>query len=127
MSVSSRFALLPDGSIAHPDTRRSSVRRLVIGGTKLYLLTANFPDEWLVRIKIAKEGSTLSGFCTALGQELSRAASAGADELAPCLRRMSGMRFEPSGLVLGDRDIQKASSICDYLANRLARDHGIEL
>lgn len=100
-----------------------TTRRVVIDGTKMYITTARRPNEHgiyerICNIKIAKEGSTLSGFCRSLSQIISNAATSGDEELRRCLSSLVGQQFSPYG-VTTDPVIPVVSSICDYIARRL--------
>lgn len=66
-------------------------------------------------------GSTLAGLCEAPSLTTSLALQHGVP-LDDIVTRLSGMRYEPSGLT-SDPDISRVTSLSDYLARRLAADY----
>jgi len=109
--VSSRQSLTP--------VRDSVTHKFQIMGHEGYLTIGLFetglPGE--IFIKMAKEGSTLSGLIQAYCRAFSLAIQYGLplDEAA---RRFKGMRFEPMGAT-SNPDIPQAMSIIDYVARYL--------
>jgi len=102
-----------------PETRQSVTHKFAIGGHEGYLtigLHANgTPGE--IFIKIAKEGSAISGFCQAFCLGFSLAIQHGLP-LREAIGRFKGMSFEPNG-VTRNADIPEAKSIVDYVARYL--------
>lgn len=102
-----------------PDTRASITHKFSVNGCEGYLTVglddAGHPRELFV--KIAKEGSTLSGllngFCRALSLALQRDLP-----LAEAVERFRDMRFEPMGPTRNPA-IPEARSLLDYIARYL--------
>ncbi len=99
--------------------RESVTHKFQIMGHEGYLTIGLFdtgtPGE--VFIKMAKEGSTLSGLIQAYCRAFSLAIQYGLP-LDEAVRRFKGMRFEPMGPT-GNPDIPEALSIIDYVARYL--------
>lgn len=99
--------------------RESVTHKFQIMGHEGYLTIGLFdtgmPGE--VFIKMAKEGSTLSGLIQAYCRAFSLAIQYGLP-LDEAVRRFKGMRFEPMGAT-GNPDIPEALSIIDYVARYL--------
>jgi len=97
-------------------TRNSVTHRFTIGGCEGYLTIGLFEDgsPGEVFIKIAKEGSTLSGLMQGFCRAFSLALQYGLP-LEDAVRRFRGMSFEPMGKT-GNPDVPEASSILDYVA-----------
>ena len=99
-----------------PAVRKSLTHKFWINGHEGYLTIGLFEDNTPgeIFIKMAKEGSTLSGliqgFCRAFSLTLQHG-------LAPedAVARFEGMRFEPMGPTRNPQ-IPEASSILDYVA-----------
>ncbi|MEN0020631.1 MAG: hypothetical protein AAF747_07100, partial [Planctomycetota bacterium] len=73
-------------------------------------------------IKIAKEGSAISGFCQAFCRAFSLAMQHGLS-VDEAVVRFKGMRFEPMGAT-SNPDIPEAQSIVDYIARYLEIEYG---
>jgi ribonucleoside-diphosphate reductase alpha chain len=88
-------------------------------GAEGYLTVGLFDDgtPGEVFIKMAKEGSTLSGLIQAYCRAFSLAIQYGLP-LNEAVRRFKGMRFEPMGHT-SNPDIPEALSIIDYVARYL--------
>lgn len=99
-----------------PAVRDSVTHKFQIMGAEGYLTLGLFengtPGE--VFIKMAKEGSTLSGLIQAYCRAFSLAIQYGLT-LEEAVRRFKGMRFEPMGPT-SNPDIPEALSIIDYVA-----------
>jgi len=102
-----------------PATRRSITHKFVVGGHEGYLTVGmhhdGLPGE--IFIKIAKDGSTLSGMCQAFCRAFSLSLQYGLT-IEESVARFKGMRFEPMG-VTSNPDIPQTSSIIDYVARFL--------
>ena len=102
-----------------PRTRESLTHKFSVANFEGYLTIGLFEDGMPgeVFIKIAKEGSTLSGliqgFCRALSISLQYGLP-----LTEAVERFKGMRFEPQGPT-SNPDIPEAMSIIDYVARFL--------
>jgi ribonucleoside-diphosphate reductase alpha chain len=112
--VSTRHAL--------PSTRSSITHKFSINGHEGYLTVGLHPDgtPGEIFIKIAKEGSTVSGlvqgFCRAFSIALQYGLS-----VEEAVERFKGMRFEPMGPT-SNPAIPEASSILDYVARFLEHE-----
>lgn len=99
-----------------PPVRESVTHKFQIMGAEGYLTIGLFesglPGE--VFIKMAKEGSTLSGLIQAFCRAFSLAIQYGLS-LEEAVRRFKGMRFEPMGPT-SNPEIPEALSIIDYVA-----------
>ncbi|MDH3584605.1 MAG: hypothetical protein OER86_10360 [Phycisphaerae bacterium] len=100
-------------------TRQSLTHRFAIAGHKGYLTIGLFEDgrPGEVFIKMAKEGSTLSGMVQAFCRALSLALQFGLP-VEQAVERFRGMRFEPLGPT-SNPQIPEALSIVDYTARYL--------
>ncbi len=102
-----------------PSTRESITHKFQIMGHEGYLTIGLFADgtPGEIFIKMAKEGSTLSGLLQGFCRAFSLAMQYGLP-LDEAVRRFKGMRFEPMGHT-SNPDIPEASSIIDYIARYL--------
>jgi len=105
-----------------PATRRSITHKFSISNHEGYLTIGldaeGQPGE--IFIKMAKEGSMMSGMCQAFCRAFSIAMQYGLS-LEDAVGRFRGMRFEPWGAT-SNPDIPEASSIVDYVARYLERE-----
>ena len=105
-------------------TRESLTHKFEIGRHEGYLTIGLYADgtPGEIFIKIAKEGSAISGMCQAFCRAFSIALQYGlpVDE---AVKRFKGMRFEPHGPT-GNPDIPQADSIIDYVARYLEIEFG---
>ena len=117
--VGQRFSL--------PVTRESITHKFQIMGYEGYLTIGLFDDgrPGEVFIKMAKEGSTLSGMVQAFCRAFSLALQYGlpVDE---AVRRFKGMRFEPMGMT-NNPEIPEADSIIDYVARYIEKEFSEDL
>ena len=99
-----------------PPTRESLTHKFQINGFEGYLTIGLFEDgtPGEIFIKMAKEGSTLSGLMQGFCRAFSLAIQYGLP-LEEATRRFAGMRFEPMGPTSNPR-IPEALSIIDYIA-----------
>ncbi len=105
-----------------PTTRESVTHKFSVGGHEGYL-TIGFhsdgrPGE--IFLKMAKEGSTLSGMCQAFCRAFSLSLQHGLT-VEDAVIRFKGMRFEPLGPT-SNSEIPEASSIVDYVARYLEKN-----
>lgn len=102
-----------------PNTRESVTHKFAIMGHEGYLTIGLFQDgaPGEVFIKMAKEGSTLSGLIQGYCRALSLALQYGLP-VEEAVRRFKGMRFEPMGST-NNPEIPEAMSIIDYVARYL--------
>ena len=107
-----------------PVTRESITHKFQIMGHEGYLTIGLFehgqPGE--IFIKMAKEGSTLSGLVQGFCRAFSIALQYGLP-LDEAVMRFKGMRFEPMGHT-SNPDIPEALSIIDYVARYLELHFG---
>ena len=104
---------------ALPPTRDSLTHKFQIMGHEGYLTIGLFSDgrPGEIFIKMAKEGSTLSGLVQGYCRALSLAIQYGLP-IVEAVKRFKGMRFEPMGAT-SNPDIPEAMSIIDYVARYL--------
>ncbi len=102
-----------------PSVRESVTHKFNIMGHEGYLTIGLFPDgqPGEIFIKMAKEGSTLSGLIQGYCRAFSLALQYGLP-IDEAVARFKGMRFEPMGAT-GNPDIPEAMSIIDYVARYL--------
>lgn len=99
-----------------PDSRMAYTHKFSVGGHEGYLLVGLYPDSGQpgkIFIRMAKEGSTLSGLMEAFAICISVSLQYGVP-LEDLHAKFSFMRFEPSGYT-NNRDLPQVYSIIDYL------------
>src|ERR1700682_5621042 len=102
-----------------PPERRSITHKFSVAGHEGYLTVGKYDDgrPGEVFIKMAKEGSTLSGVMDGLALSLSIGLQHGVP-LKALVDKLINTRFEPSGITQNP-DIRFASSVLDYIARWL--------
>ncbi len=102
-----------------PATRSSVTHKFAINGHEGYLTIGFHPDgtPGELFIKIAKEGSTISGLCQAFCRAFSLAIQFGLS-IDEAIERFKDMRFDPMGPT-SNPEIPHAQSIVDYVARYL--------
>lgn len=102
-----------------PATRESITHKFSIGGHEGYLTIGLHPDgsPGEIFLKMAKEGSTISGMCQAYCRAFSLALQYGLT-IEDAVVRFRGMRFEPMGPT-SNPEIPECSSLVDYIARFL--------
>ena len=105
-------------------TRESITHKFVIARHEGYLTVGLYPDgtPGEIFIKIAKEGSAISGMCQAFCRAFSIALQYGLP-INEAVKRFKGMRFEPHGPT-NNPEIPQADSIIDYVARYLEIEFG---
>lgn len=102
-----------------PDERKSVTHKFAVGGHEGYIIVGMYeegtPGE--IFIKMAKEGSTLSGFMDGVAVSISIGLQYGVP-LKILVDKLTNTRFEPSGFT-ENPSIRYASSILDYIARWL--------
>ena len=102
-----------------PDERKSITHKFSTGGHEGYIIAGMYeegtPGE--IFIKIAKEGSTLSGFMDGLALSISIGLQYGVP-LKVLVDKLINTRFEPSGFT-ENPSIHYANSVLDYIARWL--------
>jgi ribonucleoside-diphosphate reductase alpha chain len=102
-----------------PSERNSITHKFSIGGHEGYLTVGKYEDgaPGEIFIKMAKEGSTLSGIMDAFALSVSIALQYGVP-LRALVDKFVNSRFEPSGYT-GNPEIRYAKSIVDYIGRWL--------
>ena len=102
-----------------PVTRDSITHKFNVARHEGYLTIGLYPDgrPGEIFIKMAKEGSTISGMCQAFCRAFSLAMQYGLT-VDDAVIRFRGMRFEPMGTTTNP-EIPECSSIVDYVARYL--------
>ena len=102
-----------------PDERASITHKFSIAGHEGYIIVGMYKDgvPGEIFIKMAKEGSTLSGFMDGLALSISIGLQYGVP-LKALVDKLTNTRFEPSGFT-ENPNIRYASSVLDYLARWL--------
>jgi ribonucleoside-diphosphate reductase alpha chain len=97
------------------DERRSITHKFSIAGHDGYIHVGMYDDGSAgeIFVRMAKEGSTISGLMDSFATAVSLALQHGVP-LKLLVDKFSRTRFEPSGWT-GNQDIPRASSIMDYL------------
>ena len=102
-----------------PDERKSITHKFGIGGHEGYIIVGMYkegnPGE--IFIKMAKEGSTLSGFMDGFALSISIGLQYGVP-LKAIVDKLANTRFEPSGFTENPA-IGYSSSVLDYIARWL--------
>src|SRR5690348_11975107 len=102
-----------------PDERRSITHKFSVGGHEGYIIVGMYeqgtPGE--IFIKMAKEGSTLSGFMDGLALSISIGLQYGVP-LKALVDKLTNTRFEPSGFT-ENPSICYSSSVLDYISRWL--------
>jgi ribonucleoside-diphosphate reductase alpha chain len=98
-----------------PDERRSLTHKFQIAGHDGYIHVGMYEDgsPGEIFVRMAKEGSTISGLMDSFATAVSLALQHGVP-LKLLVDKFSRTRFEPSGWT-GNQEIPRASSIMDYL------------
>lgn len=109
---------------ALPPRRPGLTTRVSVGGQTLYLRTGEYPDGRLGEIFITanRQGTFTRAVLDALAKVISLALQYGMP-LDKLVDAFVHSRFEPAGRVDGDAEIQRATSIMDWIARRLALDY----
>jgi ribonucleoside-diphosphate reductase alpha chain len=107
-----------------PATRESITHKFSVGNTEGYLTIGLYPDgrPGEIFLKMAKEGSTMSGMAQAFCRAFSLSIQHGLS-ISEAVARFKGMRFEPMGYT-SNEEIPEASSIVDYIARYLELNFG---
>jgi ribonucleoside-diphosphate reductase alpha chain len=106
-----------------PATRPSKTFSFSVGDAEGYIIAGEYPEDGIgeVFLKVAKQGSTLSGIMDAFAISVSLGLQYGVP-LEAYTQKFINMRFEPSGMT-SDPDIRFASSLVDYIFRRLALEY----
>jgi ribonucleoside-diphosphate reductase alpha chain len=103
-----------------PDERASITHKFNVGGHEGYLTIGLYPDgtPGEIFLRMAKEGSTISGLMDAFATAVSLALQYGVP-LKDLVNKFSHLRFEPAGFTT-NRDIPMAKSLVDYIFRYMA-------
>jgi len=103
-----------------PDERRSITHKFNIAGHEGYLTVGMYEDgsPGEIFIKMAKEGSTISGLMDSFALAVSLTMQYGVP-LPALVEKFTNTRFEPSGMTTNP-EIRYAKSMMDYIFNYLA-------
>jgi ribonucleoside-diphosphate reductase alpha chain len=106
-----------------PSTRPSKTFSFTVGDADGYIIAGEYPEDGIgeIFLKVAKQGSTLSGIMDAFAISVSLGLQYGVP-LEAYTHKFINMRFEPSGIT-GDPDIRFAASLVDYIFRRLALEY----
>jgi ribonucleoside-diphosphate reductase alpha chain len=106
-----------------PKSRPSITTSFRVGDQEGYMNAGSYPDNGLgeIFLKVAKQGTTMSGITDALAISVSLGLQYGVP-LDAYVQKFMNMKFEPSGMT-DDADVRFATSIVDYIFRRLAIDH----
>jgi ribonucleoside-diphosphate reductase alpha chain len=103
-----------------PDERASITHKFNVGGHEGYLTIGMYEDgtPGEIFLRMAKEGSTISGLMDSFATAVSIALQYGVP-LKDLVNKFSHLRFEPAGFT-GNRDIPMAKSLVDYIFRYMA-------
>ncbi len=106
-----------------PRIRSAKTFAFTVAGSKGYVTVGEFEDgtPGEVFMKIAKQGSTLSGVMDALAISISYGLQYGVP-LKSYVHALTNMTFAPAGIT-DDADIRTATSIVDYILKRLGHSY----
>lgn len=122
--------VIADGPVSRPirtklpDVRRGPIRKVKIGGTKVYMIVGEYPDGSVgeVFLNVSRRGSTEDALFDSVAMLMSFHLQSGGT-VRELVDKFSNTRFEPSGLTT-DSEIPMASSVLDYVVRRLNIDYG---
>ncbi|WP_457852350.1 TSCPD domain-containing protein, partial [Rhodovarius lipocyclicus] len=111
------------GLMAHPRSAGGNFYAIV-GGHRVAMRTAEDSEGKLreIAFTLAKEGAAYRSLMDAFAQSVSIGLSAGLP-LEQFIDAFSYTRFGPSGVVEGDADITRATSVLDWAFRRLAIEY----
>ncbi len=103
-----------------PDERASITHKFNVGGHEGYLTIGMYEDgtPGEIFLRMAKEGSTISGLMDSFATAISLALQYGVP-LRDLVNKFSHLRFEPAGFTT-NRDIPMAKSLVDYVFRYMA-------
>jgi ribonucleoside-diphosphate reductase alpha chain len=103
-----------------PDERASITHKFNVGGHEGYLTIGLYEDgtPGEIFLRMAKEGSTISGLMDSFATAVSLALQYGVP-LKDLVNKFSHLRFEPAGFTT-NRDIPMAKSLVDYIFRYMA-------
>jgi ribonucleoside-diphosphate reductase alpha chain len=103
-----------------PDERASITHKFNVGGHEGYLTIGLYEDgtPGEIFLRMAKEGSTISGLMDSFATAVSLALQYGVP-LKDLVNKFSHLRFEPAGFTM-NREIPMAKSLVDYIFRYMA-------
>jgi len=106
-----------------PAIRPSKTFSFTVGDADGYIIAGEYPEDGIgeIFLKVAKQGSTLSGIMDAFAISVSLGLQYGVP-LEAYVQKFVNMRFEPSGMT-ADPDIRFAASLVDFIFRRLALEY----
>jgi hypothetical protein len=119
----SRARLAPDKAAADAILGEPVVVPKTVEVIKIYVQVGLYPDTGEVGevfLKADRMGSSISGLLDALSMAISVGLQSGVP-LAWFVSKMKNMQFEPSGTIVGDPDLRKATSVVDAMARWLEK------
>ncbi|MCA8963112.1 MAG: vitamin B12-dependent ribonucleotide reductase, partial [Planctomycetes bacterium] len=104
-----------------PHRRKGYTQKAVIGGHKVYLRTGEYDDGSLgeIFLDMHKEGAAFRSLMNCFAISVSLGLQHGVP-LEEFVEAFVFTRFEPNGLVSGNRSIKMATSVIDYIFRELA-------
>ncbi len=107
-----------------PTKRTGFVQEARIGGHKIHLRTGEYPDGGLgeIFIDMYKEGAGYRSILNCFAIAVSKGLQYGVP-LQEYVDTFAFTRFEPSGVVAGDEEINNATSMVDYVFRVLEREY----
>lgn len=104
-----------------PDRRSGYTQKARIGGHKVYLRTGEYEDGTLgeIFIDMAKDGAALKSMTNYFAIAVSIALQYGVP-LEEYVDAFTFVKFEPSGMVQGNKYVKMCTSIIDYIFRELA-------
>jgi ribonucleoside-diphosphate reductase alpha chain len=107
-----------------PTSRPGKTISFGVGDVEGYIIAGEYPGDGLgeIFLKVAKQGSTLSGIMDAFAIAVSIGLQYGVP-LEVFASKFVNMKFEPAGLTKDDPNIRASSSLVDYVFRRLAFEY----
>ena len=104
-----------------PQRRAGYTQKATVGGHKLYLRTGEYGDGTLgeIFLDMHREGAAFRSLMNCFAIAVSLGLQHGVP-LEEFVEAFLFSRFEPNGLVLGNRSIKRSTSIIDYIFRELA-------
>ncbi len=104
-----------------PNRRGGYTQKAVVGGHKLYLRTGEYSDGTLgeIFLDMHREGAAFRSLMNSFAISVSLGLQHGVP-LEEFVEAFLFSRFEPNGMVQGNRSIKRATSIIDYIFRELA-------
>lgn len=114
----------PAAAVDLPTRRSGTMQKVAVGGHRLYLRTAEYPDGKLgeIEITLQKEAPAFRALMDAFTNAVSLGLQHGVP-LEQFVDAFVGTRFGAAGSVEGDPSVGSATSIIDYVFRHLAAAH----